>query len=475
MNTVQRVLKNAGVMLAANVTQKVFTFFWIMYMARYLGVLEFGIFTFGIGFTELFATFADFGLNTFMEREVARDKSVARKYLGNIFIIKMITTIFAWGVIIAILHLLDYSGQVKTVVYLLVAHILLRTFSNMFNTIIRAHEKMEYQSLGDIFGNALTLCGIIFVITQGYSIEAFALVYVITSAINLIYTLAICAWKFVLPKLEVDWQFWKNSIKNAWPMGTMGIFYIIYFRVDTVMISFLKNEADVGFYGAAFRLSEILIVLPAIFEVSIFPVLSRFYKNSKSSFYKAYEKSMQYLFSIALPLALAATVFAPLIINLIYGQQYENSVSAFRILVWAAAIMYVTIIQGTVFIAADKQLLRMKIFAASVVMNIVLNLVAIPRFSYIGASVTTVISELFLLIVGAYFLNKYHYKLDWVRIWLVPIGGFSLAAGIAVFLLHLGMNIFISAALCVAVYAVFVILIGLKKEDRQLFKFILSR
>jgi len=84
MNTVQRIAKNTGVLLVSQIASYILGFFFVMYTARYLGAGGFGILSFALAFTGIFGVFSDLGLSTLTVREVARDKSLARKYFGNI-------------------------------------------------------------------------------------------------------------------------------------------------------------------------------------------------------------------------------------------------------------------------------------------------------------------------------------------------------------------------------------------------------
>ena len=135
----------------------------------------------------------------------------------------------------------------------------------MFTSIFRAHEKMEYQSAGLILRSGLMLIGTLIIISRGLSIIEFGLLYLLVSTIVLSYSFGISIWKFTKPKIEVDWEFWKKIIKEAWPMGEMAICIMIYFRIDTVMLSLMKGDVAVGLYNAAYRLSESSTVIPAIF------------------------------------------------------------------------------------------------------------------------------------------------------------------------------------------------------------------
>jgi len=475
MNTVQRILKNTGVLLVSNLTQKIFSILFILAMARYLGTSLFGVFTFAVGFTELFVIFTDFGLNTLTVREVARNRSLAQKYLGNFLLLEVLFVFFFWVLIVSVINVLNYPKQTMILVYLLAIHIIFRAFSNLFYSLFRAFEKMEYQSFAGILSNGLMLTGVLFAVQMKRGLTTFALVYVIVSALDLLFALGICVWKFIKPRLEFDKRFWKTAMIQAWPLGTISVFFIIYFRIDTVMLSLMKSDADVGIYGAAFRLSEPLAIIPIMFQSSLFPVLSNFFKKSPDSFAKAYAKSSQYLLSLGLGAALLTSLFADPLVRLVYGEEFSQSTGALRILVWASALMYVSIIQGATYVAADRPITRMKIFAGAVGVNIALNLVMIPKLSFTGASIATVMTEAFSVILGSFLLARFGYRLDFFKVWIVPLMGLAASSCLVLGFVRLEWPLLVASSIAFVVYVCVVLLLGIKQEDKELFKFALSR
>ena len=150
MNTVQRIAKNTGVLLISQIASYILSFFFIMYTARYLGAEGFGILSFALAFTGIFGVFSDLGLSTLTVREVARDKSLAGKYLGNIAVMKLILVVVTFGLIAFFINLLGYPEQTIKVVYLVALSVIFGAFSGMFNSVFQAFEQMEYQSLGRI-------------------------------------------------------------------------------------------------------------------------------------------------------------------------------------------------------------------------------------------------------------------------------------------------------------------------------------
>ena len=407
MNTVQRIAKNTGVLLVSRIASYILGFFYVMYTARYLGAEEFGTLSFALAFTGIFGVFSDLGLQQLTVREVARDKSLAGKYLGNIAVMKLILVITTYALIALTINLLGYPEQTIKVVYLVALSVIFNAFSRMFYSIFQAYEKMEYQSAGQILNSTLMLAGVLFAISQGFSVVGFASIYFIVSAVVLGYSFVVCTWKFVLPKIEVDLSFWKPTIKEALPFGLSGIFVVIYFYIDSVMLSLMKGNEVVGWYNAAYRFVYVLLFLPAAYCSSIYPIMSRFYKTSKDSLRFSYEKSLKYILIIAFPIAIGITFFADKIILLIFKEEFAPSIPALQILIWAVFFSYLAHVTVYTLNSINRQIIYTKITFLAMVLNVVLNVIFIPLFSFIGASLTTLFTEFIGLSLMFYYLKRY--------------------------------------------------------------------
>lgn len=412
MNTAQRIAKNTIVLLLSDIISKALGFFYTMYTARYLGAEGFGILSFALAFTGIFGVFADLGLSTLTVREVARDKKLASKYLGNIAVMKIFLVIITFALIALTINLLGYPQQTIKVVYLVALSIIFGAFSGMFNSIFQAYEKMEYQSIGQILSSGLLLSGALFAINRGFSVVGFAFIYFLASAVVLGYSFAICAWKFVLPKIEIDWSFWKPTTREALPFGLSGIFITIYYWIDSVMLSLMKGNEVVGWYNAAYRLVVILLFIPAIINIVIFPSMSRFYISSQNSLNLISEKYFKFMLAIGIPIGVGTTLLADKIILLIFGSGYTQSIIALKILIWAMVFIFANAAFVRLFESIDKQILVTKITGIGMIENIILNLLIIPRFSYIGASVTTAITEFTIVTLVLIFASKIKYGIQ---------------------------------------------------------------
>jgi len=450
MNTVQRIAKNTGVLLISNVIGKILGFFFIMYTARYLGAADFGILSFALAFTGIFGVFSDLGLGTLTVREVARDKSLAGKYLGNIAVMKIILVIITFGLIALFINLLGYPEQTIKVVYLVALSIIFNTFSGIFSSIFQAYEKMEYQSVGEILNSVLKLSGALFAMSLGVSVVGFAFIYFMVSAVVLGYSFVVCVWKFVLPKIEVDFSFWKPTIKEALPFSLTIVIAGMFFNIDIVMLSAMKGDEFVGWYNTAVSLVLVIISFASIFIAAIFPVTSKLFVSAKDSLKKTLEMSSKYLFILGLAVAVGTFLLADRIILLIYGAEFIPAAIALRILSLYLPLRVISHVTGWTLASINREPLRTLSAGIALSLNACLNFVLIPIFGIAGAGTATVISQTLLFALYFYFVAKHFHRLPLHKIALKP--GISCLVMALFLLTFAGTNLFILIALSAVIY-----------------------
>jgi O-antigen/teichoic acid export membrane protein len=409
MNVAQRILKNTGILSIAQIISYVLVFFYTIYIARYLGAEGFGILSFAIAIVGIFTILTDLGISTLTVRDVARDRSLGPKYLGNGLVIKVILAVVSFGLIALAVNLLNYPSETITVVYFIALSTIFGSIASFIFSIFQAHEKMEFQGLGQILNGVLMFSGVFIAIDMSLDVVGFSFVYFITSLISLIYSLLIYIWKFSLPPVEVDRVFWGKLLKGAIPFGITGIFVTIYYWIDSVMLSVMAGNEVVGWYNASYKVIFLFLSFQSLFIVSIFPVLSSFYKTSRESLKYAYERSFKYMLIISIPIAIFGTLVADKIILLIYGPDFMPSIVALQILIWTVVFMFINNISGNFLGSINQQVVVSKVAAVGAVVNIVLNLVLIPKFSYVGSSFATVFTELMILPILVYVVHKYRY------------------------------------------------------------------
>ncbi|MCK4252421.1 flippase [candidate division WOR-3 bacterium] len=443
-------------------------------LARCFGDVAFGKYSFALAFTALFAVLMDLGFNQLTIREVARDKTLAKKYMGNILIIKLLLSIIFFVLVVAAVNLMHYPSDTKTIVYIFGASTVLGSFSQLFRAIFHAFEKMEYDSLLTIIRQIIVVSIGLTLLFLGYDLIQVVSVYLIGGVINVVFSFIVTVKKFAKPKFEIDITFWKRTIITAIPFSLTVVFISIFDKIDIVMLSMMIGDAPVGWYNAAYMLVASLIVIPGVFLGAIYPVLSKFYVSSVDSLKITYEKSFRYLFIIAFPIGVGTTLLADKIILLIYGDGFVHSIIALRILIWLFVLSCANWLLSVVLQSINRQAILALFTGICAIFNVVSNLFFIPRMSYVGASITTIATESILFMLFFYAISKYLYRLSLFKIIMKPtIVG--IVMGITIYYMA-SINLFVTVIIASAVYFAVLAVIGeITKEDIQLIRRVVGR
>jgi len=255
--------------------------------------------------------------------------------------------------------------------------------------------------------------------------------------------------KFGRPRLRFDFSLWRGMIKTALPMGAAFIMIQIYYNFDTVMLRFMKSDEVVGWYNAAYKVVLFIWAFIPIFVNVIFPLMSKYYQQSKKKLRLLISSATRLMSSIGLPLGIGGTILARPIMSFLYGDKYMNGVIAFQILIWTVAIISIRCAYEQSFLACDREkryLLGVTVGAGT---NIVLNFILIPYFGLVGAAIATVISE---LVFSGYMLAHFQIlrRVSILKYLLKPFLAASLM-GVLLYYLR-DLNLFFSIAIGIVVY-----------------------
>jgi O-antigen/teichoic acid export membrane protein len=476
MSTAKTVGKNILVLFVSQIVSMGIGFFYLIFSARYLGPELFGLLTFALAFTGIFGLLLDLGLNNLAIREVARDKSRANEYLSNTTFIKLIMGVVTFGLTAVVAYSLGYSGETLAVVYLLTLSTIFVAFTASFYAIFQSFERMEYQSIGAILGGLLLLTGAVILIARSAGVVAFAAIYLISNALVLGYSFFISMRKFHLFKVEVDLDFWGPTIRQALPFGLSGFFTTIYFWIDSLMLSLIQGNQAVGWYNAGYRLVFSLLFIPTIFSAAVFPAMSRFHISSRDSLQLMWKKFIRFMLILGIPIAVGTTLLAGRVVPLIFGEGYAPSVAVVQLLIWSLVFIFLNATFVRLFESTNKQIVVTKITGLMVIVNVAINLVLIPKFSYVGASVAILITEVIALVVLLLLAERNLYvlkKTELANIVLKIVGASAIMGLFIAYLQNLNLILVIVSASLLYFGTLYVVK-GIEKDDIMLIKSIVQ-
>lgn len=472
MGAVQRITKNATLLILSDVIGKFITFFYVVIAARYLGVDNFGSLLFATAFTGIFAVPADLGLNKLQVREIARDKKCASKITSNVLTFKLFLGVITFIILAIVINLMGYPPQVITAVYLIGISVVFNNFGISLESVFQGFEKMEYMAIAAVLNSIILLFGALFITHSGGGIIEFAFVYLLSSVVIVAFEFIVVIKKFIALNIDLDLELSKSLLSEAFPYAISQVLLVVYLRFDTVLLSILKGETAVGLYGAPSKLVDSLNLIYISITTALFPVTSRLFKYSKEKLMLLFEKSMKYLLILSIPIAVGTTILADKIIALVYGPEYAPSVIALQILIWSAALIFINAIMSNMLNSIDKQALMAKQTAISALINLMANIILIPSYSYVGASIATLLTQLFSLSYMYLSISKTEFKLparDFFAMFSKIVVSAIIMAICAVYLRF--THVLIIIPISTAVYFLsFYLLGGINKDDIEIAK-----
>ncbi len=401
-----KVASNSLFGLSGEIFSRIMRFALVIAAARMLGDADYGKITFAIAFGALFLILADFGLHELLVREIAKKPQDVERLLGNGLLIKLgLSTVTAISIYLAG-KLSHKPHDVLMTVYVIGAAQITGSLAEYFSTVFQGLQKLKHDAIANVilsFSN--TVIGIIVLVAGGGFLEL-AWVYLVARLLKLIYCLALAATKFVRIRILVNTSLLRFLLFEGAVFGITRFFAVMYTNVDSTMLSFMVGDKEVGWYNAAYRLIFAMMVIPIGIMRAVYPALSAYFKSDPAAFQKLFAKTTKILFWTGTSIASAVFVLADKIILFVYGRAYVNAAIALRLLVWSTAFYFVGVVMTNVTRSAGQQRFTAKVVTASAFLNLILNFILIPRYSYVGAAFATLMSEFFTFSFHFGFVGK---------------------------------------------------------------------
>jgi len=461
MNTARRITVNFLSLTSAEIISKSLQLIIFVYLARALGKDDFGIFSFGISFALLIVIIANFGLNTLLVREISRKKKLASKYVSNAFVSKIMLSTLTLLSTYIFLNLMGYSDKAKLVAYIMVSFAIIQSFTDLFYSVFRAFERMHYDAFIKVLRMLILILLVYFAIKNNLGLIISSLIFPLTEILMLLLAASISYTKFIKLSLEFDYIFSRNLLKKSSLFCLSLTFASIFTYIDLVMLSKIKSTTEVGIYAVSANIIIALIFIPVMYGNAIFPVISRFYISSKKSLKFAYERSFKYMLIIGLPLSAGIYLLSSKIILLLYGNEYIASVIVLNILAGYLFLRFLNVVSGFTLSSINKQGSRVFSQGIAALINIILNIILIPAYGFVGAAVATLITEIIFFFTYIFFIIRYNLRIKFVRLFIKPL----IATVIMVYLLSFIENIFLEVVLGIVIY--FLTLFFLRTIDKQ--------
>jgi O-antigen/teichoic acid export membrane protein len=467
---VKRVAKNSLTPMSLSLLNKVIDLAFAMLMLRILAPENAGRYQFAVAFFTFFEILVRFGFGTLLTREVAKDRGQANRYLSNTILIRSGLWLLSLPIMGAVVALyMRYGGvtlDTATAIALLAVALWFSVVADALASIFYAFEKMEHPAALSTATSVLrVLLGTLVLLPPlSWGFVGLAGVAIITNIFTVIVLFALMVRHFFRPHLELDRRLVHGMFDASFPLMINHLLQTIFFRIDVWILQPMHGAAVVGYYGAAYKYIDGLNVVPSLFTIAIFPLMSRYASEARSSLLRAYILALRLLLMVGIPVAVITPFIARDLILILGGGDYlPDSMIALQLLIAYFPFSCINQVTQYVLIAIEQQRYLTRAFLIGVAFNIAANLIFIPRYSYKAAAIITVFSEVALLVPFYYCVRKNLGAVPWGAIIWRPAAA---SAGIVAVMWGLrGVSTAVTVPLAGAVYLGGLILLGAFRDE----------
>lgn len=440
----RQVARGTARLLSCVLAAKALDFCFYLFLARHLGVAPFGLYTLALSFTLLFSVLADFGLGAILGRDVTRAPERARSLVIATIRIKLGLAALTLAATLGISFFTKAPPGVTVLVALFTAGMLVNSTAMLFQAVLKSAARAGAAGLAVLAQSATALACGAGLVALGVGPLGGAVAYLAASLVHV----GVGAYQArgLLPKSprsgrdggdagrldpgRLDPRHGLALLRKAAPLALSGIFIAVYFRIGAVILHAVQGKEAVGLYGSVYRLFETFAPLSAAYYSVLFPALVRAADGPAGALGRLLRPHLRLISLLSIGLAAFVSLAARPIIALVLGREYLRAAPALSILAWAVPPALLAGLLYYALIAAGRQGRGTAATGVTAVANITLNLILIPRFSYVGAAAATAASEILSFSLLYWILRDRGIGLAAV-LWRPLLAGAALAATLA--------------------------------------------
>lgn len=427
-NTVSQIIGKTAIALIGIIIIKMIT--------NFLGKTGYGEYTTAFEFLAFFGIVADLGLYTIGVREMAKDEKQIPKIIGNIMTIRMVVVILMVIVAgVAGYMVPKYAGtRIPMAIWIAGIATVFNIMTSTISSVLQVHLKMQFNSWASVAGKIVTVGYMAVVIYYFYphalvpgqataaefsdatGTGLYQLIWAGVAGNAVMYF--IChyyARKFTKIRFRFDLDFMKDVMIKALPYGVALILNTVYFRIGSVLLSFIKGPTEVGLYGVPMRMLEAVGIIPLYFMNAVLPVLTRSIARKDGSHKKIIQFAYDFLVMGSWPIVAGTFVLAFPITAIVSSPEFLSNLqtgfygsdTALQILIFALAFSFINSLFGFILVADNRQTKLLIRNAIGAGLTIVIDLFLIPIFGLRGAAFTNVLTEAYVAF-ASYLIAKHY-------------------------------------------------------------------
>jgi O-antigen/teichoic acid export membrane protein len=450
----ERAIKNTLYRSGAEITGRFASLLLFAAAGRNLGQTGLGAFVFAVAYLGFVMVGVDLGLDRYLLRRVARQRSAGDQLFFNVLALKLALAVPLFAVGFVVLERLGYNHQAQATAWALAPGVLCDSIARTQLSIFLAHERAGPPSAADAIQRVCSAALGIAALKAGYGVVAVGVSYSAGSLIGVLIGFVLLVRTVGLPALTVTSRSWRSLAARSVPFATQDTFSVLLAKVDTLILSLIATQAAVGRYGAAYRLFESTLFITYALTGAFAAMFTYLGPDSDPPLRGVFQRSIKLTLVALIPIGVAFTVLAEPICRVIYGAGFISAAVPLRILGPAVVLMGIVTISNSLMVSRENPARMVPLTAAMAAVNVVLNLILIPPYADAGAAAAMLITE---LIYAAWILRLSGRAVGGVY-WLATAAGAAAAGGgMTAATLALDANVWTALAAGGAVYVVILV------------------
>lgn len=395
-----KIKKNAVLNVIRNILNIVFPLITFPYVSRVLGVENIGKYNFASTYVSYFVLFAGLGVGSYVVREGAQFRSNKQEFsafFSEVFSINVISTVLSYICLFITLVTIRALDEYRNLILIFGLQIGFTTIG--VESVFSLYEDYDYITKRTIAFKLVSLVGMFVFVRNANDLNVYALITVVatvgSNTINLVYSKKYWSLK------QCTFHRIMRHLKAVLVMFASSVAVMIYVYSDTTMLGFMQSDYIVGLYSVASKVYVILkSIISAILIVTIPQLSSLWSKNLKQDFQATVQKVIDTISVLLLPCVVGMFMISDNIVYVIAGSEYIEASNDIKILsVALLCCLYGWIFNQCVLMPTKNEKIISVATSISALINILLNFILIPYFAEKAAAMTTLISELFMLLV----------------------------------------------------------------------------
>jgi len=391
--SLQKVIDNLAWLFVDSLLRMSVGLFVGVWIARYLGPVQFGQYSFALAFVTIFSVVGALAADANVVRDIVKVPSAKDEILGTATFLKFLGGLLAAALcMVAIIILRPEDAVVKWLVIILAVGIMFQAMETIplwFQAQVQSKYTVWAKSIAVLIMASVKVT----LVLLNAPIVAFAwagLAEALLSALALIFVYHVTGQR--ISRWVLDLHRAKVLLRESWPLMIAALTAVLYLRMDVVMLGEMHSEAAVGIYGAATRISEASYFIPMALVASLQPSIMQAKEHSKELFQARLRNVYNLMSALSISVATVVTLFADKLVRLLFGQSYEAAGAVLVVHVWAAVAVSLGVASSQYLIAENLQKISMYRTTIGLMCNLGLNLLLIPKYGALGAAVATLIS-----------------------------------------------------------------------------------